>query len=98
MVLTNHRGHGGSQQRQVEDLSDGLSVVSFAQQPGRRRGKARCFCCNQEGHVAKDFTAIIDGPESKRVDLMTMTALEVVVERVLTFHKLVRRMSSSQRR
>jgi len=41
-------------------------VVSFAQQPGRHRGKARCFRCNQEGHVAKDCTAIIDGPESKR--------------------------------
>jgi len=31
-------------------------------------------------------------------DLMTMTASEVTVERVLTFHKSVRRMSSSQRR
>jgi len=30
--LTNRRGYGGSRQRQVEDLSDGLSVVSFAQQ------------------------------------------------------------------
>jgi len=66
MVLTNRRGYGGSRQRQVEDLSDGLSVVSFAQQPGRRRGKARCFHCNQEGHVAKDCTAIIEESESKR--------------------------------
>ena len=66
MVLTNRRVCSGSRQRQVEDLSDGLPVVSFAQQPGRRRGKARCFCCNQEGHVAKDCTAIIDGSESKR--------------------------------
>jgi len=65
MVLTNRRGHGGSRQRQVEDLSDGLSVVSFAQQPGRRRGKTRCFRWNQEGHVAKDCTAIIEGSESK---------------------------------
>jgi len=31
MVLTNRRGHSGSRQRQVEDLSDGLSVGSFAQ-------------------------------------------------------------------
>jgi len=66
MVLTNRRGYGGSRQRQVEDLSDGLSVVSFAQQPGRRRGKARCFRRNQEGHAAKDCTTIIDGSESKR--------------------------------
>jgi len=43
MVLTNRRGCGGSRQRQVEVLSDGLSVVSFAQQPGRRRGKGWCF-------------------------------------------------------
>ena len=41
-------------------------MVSFAQQPGRHRGKARCFRCNQEGHVAKDCAAIIDGSESKR--------------------------------
>jgi len=53
-------------QRQVEDLSDGLSVVSFAQQPGRRRGKTRCFRCNEEGHVAKDCAAIIEGSESER--------------------------------
>jgi len=25
-----------------------------------------CFRCNQEGHVAKDYTAIIEGSESKR--------------------------------
>jgi len=66
MVLTNHRGHVGSHQRQVENLSDGLSVVSFAQQPGRRRGKTKCFRCNQEGHVAQDCTAIKEGSESKR--------------------------------
>jgi len=66
MVLTNRRGYGGSRQRQVEDLSDGLSVVSFAQQPSRRRGKTKCFRCNQEGHVAKDCMAIIEGSESKR--------------------------------
>jgi len=66
MVLTNRRGHGRSCQRQVEDLSDGLSVVSFAQQPGRRRGKTKCFRCNQEGHVTKDCAAIIEGSESKR--------------------------------
>jgi len=66
MVLTNHRGHGGSRQRQVEDLSGGLSVVSFAQQPGRRRGKTKRFRCNQEGHLAKDCTAMIEGSESKR--------------------------------
>jgi len=43
MVLTNRRGHSGSQQRQFEDLSDGLSVVSFVQQPGRCKDKARRF-------------------------------------------------------
>jgi len=32
------------------------------------------------------------------VDLMTMTAFEVAVERVLTFHKSVRMMSNGKRR
>jgi len=65
MVLANRRGHDRSRQRQVENLSDGLSVVSFAQQPGRHREKTKCFRCNWEGHLAKDCTAITEGPESK---------------------------------
>jgi len=65
MVSTNRKGHGGSRQRQVEDLFDGLSVVSFSQQPGRRRGKTKCFRCNREGHLAKDCAAILEGSKSK---------------------------------
>jgi len=42
MVLTNCRGHGGSRQRQVEDLSDGLSVMSFAQQTNSSDKKKMC--------------------------------------------------------
>jgi len=97
MVLNNRRGHGGSRQRLVEDLSKGLSVVSFAQQPGRRRGKTRCFRCNQEGLVAKDCTAIVDGSESKRGGSDDDDILELAVERVSTFHKSARTMSSGKR-
>jgi len=88
MVLTNHRGHGGSRQRQVENLSDGLSVVSFAQQ-STDKDKIKCCRCNKRGHIARDSMGAADNQESNVVDLMTMTALEVAVERWLgTFHKL----------
>jgi len=46
MVLTNHRGCGGCRQRQVENLSDGLSVVSFAQQ-STDKDKIKCCHCNK---------------------------------------------------
>jgi len=51
MVLTSHRRCGGSHQRQVENLSDGLSVVSFAQQ-STNKDKIKCHCCNKQGHIA----------------------------------------------
>ena len=41
MVLTNRRGHGGSRQQQVEDLSDGMLVISFAQ--ASKQGSDRLF-------------------------------------------------------
>jgi len=68
MVLTNRRGHGGSHQRQVEDLSDGLSVVSFAQasKQGRDRSKIQCYRCNQFGHMSKNCKTVLDNQESKR--------------------------------
>jgi len=46
MVLINCRGCGGSRQRQVENLSDGLSVVSFAQQ-STDKDKINCCHCNK---------------------------------------------------
>jgi len=81
-MLTNRRGYGGSRQRQVEDLSDGLSVVSFAQQ----KEKVKCYNCNKFGHITKKC------PERANslivADLMTMIALEVAVERVLFFSQV----------
>jgi len=62
MVLTNRRGYGGSRQRQVEDLSDGLSVVSFAQQ----KEKVKCYNCNKFGHIARKCPELVEGKESKR--------------------------------
>jgi len=64
MVLTNRRGHGGSRQRQVENLSDGLSVVSFAQQSTDKEPK--CHRCNKRGHIARDCPGAADNQESKR--------------------------------
>jgi len=68
MVLTNRRGYGGSRQRQVEDLSDGLSVISFAQasKQGRDRSKVQCYRCNQFGHMSKNCKTVLDNQESKR--------------------------------
>jgi len=66
MVLTNRRGHGGSRQRQVEDLSDGLSVVSFAQQARSSDKKKMCYRCNKIGHISGNCPAILDSQESKR--------------------------------
>jgi len=68
MVLTNRRGYSGYRQRQVEDLSDGLSVVSFAQasKQGRDRSKVQCYKCNQLGHMAKNYKTSVNNPESKR--------------------------------
>jgi len=66
MVLTNRRGCGGSRQRQVEDLSDGLSVVSFAQQTSSSDKKKMCYRCNKLGHISRNCTAILDSQESKR--------------------------------
>jgi len=65
MVLTNHRGHGGSRQRQVENLSDGLSVVSFSQQ-STNKDKIKCCRCNKRGHIARDCPGASDNQESKR--------------------------------
>jgi len=65
MVLTNHRGYGGSLQRQVENLSDGLSVVSFAQQ-SNNKDKIKCYHCNKRGHIARDCPGASDNQESKR--------------------------------
>ena len=62
MVLTNRRGYSGSRQRQVEDLSDGLSVVSFAQQ----KEKVKCYNCNKFGHIARKCPEVVDGKESRR--------------------------------
>jgi len=58
-MLTNRRGHGGSRQRQVEDLSDGLSVVSFAQQ----KEKVKCHNCNKFGHIARKCPKVVEGKE-----------------------------------
>jgi len=68
MVLTNQRGHGGSRQRQVEDLSDGLSVTSFdqASKQGRGRSKVHCHRCNQFGNMSKNCKTVLDNQESKR--------------------------------
>jgi len=66
MVLTNRRGCGGSRQHQVEDLSDGLSVVSFAQQTSSSDKKKMCYRCNKLGHISRNCTAILDSQESKR--------------------------------
>jgi len=62
MLLTNHRGYGGSCQRQVEDLSDGLSVVSFAQQ----KEKVKCYNCNKFGDIARKCPEVVDNKESRR--------------------------------
>ena len=68
MVLTNRRGCGGSRQRQVEDLSDGLSVISFAQasKQGSDRSKVQCHRCGQFGHMSRNCKTVMDGQESKR--------------------------------
>jgi len=68
MVLTNPRGHGGSRQRHVEDLSAGLSVVSFAQESkqGHGRSKIQWHRCNQCGHMSKKCKTVLDNQESKR--------------------------------
>jgi len=65
MVLTNCRGHGGSHQRQVENLFDGLSVVSFAQQ-STNKDKIKCCHCNKRGHIARDCPGAAENQESKR--------------------------------
>jgi len=62
MMLTNRRGYGGSRQRQVEDLSDGLSVVSFAQQ----KEKVKCYNCKKFGHIARKCPEVMEGKESRR--------------------------------
>ena len=59
-MLTNRRGYGGSRQRQVEDLSDGLSVVSFAQQ----KEKVKCYNCNKLGYIARKCPEVVEGKES----------------------------------
>jgi len=53
MVVTNCRGCGGSRQRQVENLSDRLSVVRFAQQ-STDKAEIKCCRCNKRGHIAGD--------------------------------------------
>jgi len=60
MMLTNRRGYGGSRQRQVEDLSDGLSVVSFAQQKEKK-----CYNCNKSGHIARQCPEAVKNKESR---------------------------------
>jgi len=64
MVLTNRRGYGGSRQKQVENLSDGLSVVSFTQQ-SPNKDKPKCCRCNKRGHIARDCPGAADNQESK---------------------------------
>jgi len=61
VMLTNRRGYGGSRQRQVEDLSDGLSVASFAQQ----KEKVKCYNCNKFGHIARKCPEVVEGKESR---------------------------------
>jgi len=65
MVLTNCRGYGGSRQRQVENLSDGLSVVSFSPQ-STNKDKIKCYRCNKRGRIARDCPGAADNQESKR--------------------------------
>jgi len=57
MVLTNRRGYGGPRRRQAEDISDGLSVVSFAQP----QDKVKCYNCNKFGHIARKCPEGVDG-------------------------------------
>jgi len=61
-MLTNRRGYGGSRQRQVDDLSDGLSVVRFAQQ----KEKVKCYNCNKFGHIARKCPEVVEGKEHHR--------------------------------
>jgi len=68
MMLTNRRGYGGSRQRQVEDLSDGLSVVSFAQQTSSSDKKKMCYRCNKIGHISRNCPAILEGQERNGSD------------------------------
>jgi len=57
MVLTNGRGYGGPHPRQAEDLSDGLSVVTFAQP----QEKVKCYNCNKFGHIARKCPEGVEG-------------------------------------
>ena len=54
MLLTNCRGLSGTRQREVEDMSDGLPVMSFAQTKPNGSLNKKCFNCNKKGHIAKD--------------------------------------------
>ena len=60
MMLANCRGYGGSRQQQVEDLSGGLSVVSFAQQ----KEKVKCYNCNKLGHITRKCPEVVEGKDS----------------------------------